>query len=499
MVRHLWWSLLGIAELETLDSVDTPTVVLVRVLYGAYLIVAAILLINLMIALLSNTYQRVEDNSLKEWSFKKAITIQTCSSLHPIPVPFNLVSNIVMAVAWLFVKCTRGCLFRHMCRGCVRRPYVSNRKVDYVVKDLQDKYFATHGNSFPLTEEGKIDKVVAETEGNTQIANHIAQRAFKSQQDVLPTGPKAWQSMGLQVKDCLLVYEGAKFCLECQRSSTANLHHGARYTVPFSREFPQFEVLVLGTGNSRFLDVGVVWREHDPHSRPGYHTGSVGYHGNGDVLDGGDAELSSAVDAPVVNRGDLIGCSIMFDLKRSGKVQVVFNLNGKQITEKELWIEHNQNEKRLYPFVGMGEEGVQVLAKMVPAEHVDGREQTDFLSEDVSDTRRRVPFAEASDGEKASIHRELDESLAKFRQLRNNILANFRYLEDLFDDRHRELTKIASVGGRQENKVILSKLDKKELECSNMVKKIKQDLDELGEMTNTKFRAFLSLQESGRA
>lgn len=60
MVRHLWWSLLGIAEMETLDSVDTPTVVLVRVLYGAYLIVAAILLINLMIALLSNTYQRVE-------------------------------------------------------------------------------------------------------------------------------------------------------------------------------------------------------------------------------------------------------------------------------------------------------------------------------------------------------------------------------------------------------------------------------------------------------
>lgn len=136
---------------------------------------------------------------------------------------------------------------------------------------------------------------------------------------------------------------------------------------------------------------------------------------------------------------------------------------------------------------------------MVPAEHVDGRGQTDFVSEDVSDTRRRVPFAEASDGEKASIHRELDESLAKFRQLRNNILANFRNLEDLFDDRHRELTKIASVGGRQENKVILSKLDKKELECSNMVKKIKQDLDELGEMTNTKFRAFLSLQESGRA
>lgn len=66
--------------------------------------------------------------------------------------------------------------------------------------------------------------------------------------------------MGLQVKDCLLVYEGAKFCLECQRSLTANLHHGARYTVPFSREFPQFEVRT-GTGRLNELRQG---KERNP-------------------------------------------------------------------------------------------------------------------------------------------------------------------------------------------------------------------------------------------
>lgn len=60
MVKHLCWSLLGIAELETLDSVDSATVTLANLLYAVFLVVGAILLINMMIALLSNTYQRVE-------------------------------------------------------------------------------------------------------------------------------------------------------------------------------------------------------------------------------------------------------------------------------------------------------------------------------------------------------------------------------------------------------------------------------------------------------
>lgn len=60
VVKHLCWSLLGIAELETLESVDSATVTLAHLLYGIFLVVGVILLVNMMIALLSNTYQRVE-------------------------------------------------------------------------------------------------------------------------------------------------------------------------------------------------------------------------------------------------------------------------------------------------------------------------------------------------------------------------------------------------------------------------------------------------------
>ena len=60
MVRHLTWSLLGIAELDPLDSVDSASVTLAHFLFGVFLIMGVILLVNMMIALLSNTYQRVE-------------------------------------------------------------------------------------------------------------------------------------------------------------------------------------------------------------------------------------------------------------------------------------------------------------------------------------------------------------------------------------------------------------------------------------------------------
>ena len=44
--------------------------------------------------------------------------------------------------------------------------------------------------------------------------------------------------------------------------------------------------------------MGVVWKEHDPHSRPGHRAGSVGYHANGNIFVGEGAEFTvgSAID-----------------------------------------------------------------------------------------------------------------------------------------------------------------------------------------------------------
>ena len=61
MATHLTWSLLDLSEeLTPLKSADYLSETLAHLLYAGYLVLALILLINMLIALLSNTYQRVQ-------------------------------------------------------------------------------------------------------------------------------------------------------------------------------------------------------------------------------------------------------------------------------------------------------------------------------------------------------------------------------------------------------------------------------------------------------
>ena len=80
--------------------------------YGVHKLISSINhCINLFLTFASDFFTS-KDNSLMEWSFKKAITVQTYSTYHPVPVPFNLISSI-----WLLCEkyISSGCIAR--CRG----------------------------------------------------------------------------------------------------------------------------------------------------------------------------------------------------------------------------------------------------------------------------------------------------------------------------------------------------------------------------------------------
>lgn len=53
----------------------------------------------------------LKENSLKEWSIKKAIRIQTYSTYDPIPVPFNLISSLLLGLRSMW-RCLCCCLDR---------------------------------------------------------------------------------------------------------------------------------------------------------------------------------------------------------------------------------------------------------------------------------------------------------------------------------------------------------------------------------------------------
>ena len=66
----------------------------------------------------------------------------------------------------------------------------------------------------------------------------------------------------------------------------------------------------------------------------------------------------------MADRGDLIGCTVMFEMAEKGKVPIVFTLNGKQITQATISKEFDERELLLFPFVSMGHEGVTVSVKV---------------------------------------------------------------------------------------------------------------------------------------
>lgn len=103
-----------------------------------------------------------------------------------------------------------------------------------------------------------------------------------------------------------------------------------------------------------------------------------------------------------------------------------------------------------------------------------------------SNTKSKQSYIVASDGKMAVIHRNLEDSTVQFRRLRDNILANFREFEDLFNDTQSEFTSLTCLVGEKEGEDVLHKLDRErcrqELASADLVKKIKEDLDLLGEM-----------------
>ena len=63
-------------------------------------------------------------------------------------------------------------------------------------------------------------------------------------------------------------------------------------------------------------------------------------------------------------RGDLIGCEVTFPKEKNGTVLVRFTLNGCEIAEKSMKVQTTGKKEDIYPFITMGYEGIQVLAKV---------------------------------------------------------------------------------------------------------------------------------------
>ncbi|XP_030644286.1 transient receptor potential cation channel, subfamily N, member 1 [Chanos chanos] len=104
----LFFALFGLTEPEampTLERSPAAAGVVAHLAFGIYLVVTVIVLINLLIAMMSDTYQRIQAQSDTEWKFGRAVLIRDMSRKSGTPSPFNLFTNLFFYVK---ILCKHG-------------------------------------------------------------------------------------------------------------------------------------------------------------------------------------------------------------------------------------------------------------------------------------------------------------------------------------------------------------------------------------------------------
>nr|XP_057943355.1 short transient receptor potential channel 2-like [Doryrhamphus excisus] len=109
--HFLFWTMFGVANQ---DYVDMPHFVLAefvgRTLYGIFTLVIVIVLLNMLIAMITNSFQKIEDDADVEWKFARSkLYLSYFREGLTMPVPFNIIPS---PKAFFYIL--RG-IFRRVC------------------------------------------------------------------------------------------------------------------------------------------------------------------------------------------------------------------------------------------------------------------------------------------------------------------------------------------------------------------------------------------------
>ncbi|XP_016365820.1 serine/threonine-protein phosphatase 6 regulatory ankyrin repeat subunit C-like [Sinocyclocheilus rhinocerous] len=108
----LFFALFGLTEPDKIPNLErspAATAVLAKMVFGVYLVVTCIVLINLLIAMMSDTYQRIQAQSDTEWKFGRAVLIRDMSRKSGVPSPFNLFTNLFYSIKILCKRAGKIC------------------------------------------------------------------------------------------------------------------------------------------------------------------------------------------------------------------------------------------------------------------------------------------------------------------------------------------------------------------------------------------------------
>ncbi|KAK3090869.1 hypothetical protein FSP39_015339 [Pinctada imbricata] len=108
----LFFSLFGLVDAEGLPTLyRSPSFVitLAKITFGIYMMVTLVVLINLLIAMMSDTYQRIQQQSDTEWKFGRAKLIRNMNKTSATPSPLNLFTKLFSYCRILYRKKGKLC------------------------------------------------------------------------------------------------------------------------------------------------------------------------------------------------------------------------------------------------------------------------------------------------------------------------------------------------------------------------------------------------------
>ncbi|XP_067841637.1 short transient receptor potential channel 2-like [Heptranchias perlo] len=108
-LQFLFWTMFGMEEPSSVDISQFVVAEFVgRVLYGIFTIIMVIVLLNMLVAMITNSFQKIEDDADVEWKFARS-KLYLCYFREglTLPVPFNIVptpKSFFYFLRWIFRK-----------------------------------------------------------------------------------------------------------------------------------------------------------------------------------------------------------------------------------------------------------------------------------------------------------------------------------------------------------------------------------------------------------
>ena len=136
----LFFSLFGLTEIQLLDpsqeqyKFPNAMFTLARFTFGVYNIITIVVLINLLIAMMSDTYQRIQAQSDIEWKFGRAKLIRNMKRSTATPSPLNVFTKFVTYAKILFktkCKCCRADIIDILRTG---EPFTESTSMDPIYR-----------------------------------------------------------------------------------------------------------------------------------------------------------------------------------------------------------------------------------------------------------------------------------------------------------------------------------------------------------------------------